>query len=59
MKRYAGLEAVFQPSFRRRASTLHDQARRAAAFTSFRADQELQGDPPDIALKWLRQSGLA
>lgn len=38
----------------------HDQARyRAAAFTSFGADQELQGDPPDIALRWLRESGLA
>ena len=37
----------------------HDQARyRAAAFTEFNADQELQGDPPDIALRWLRQAGL-
>lgn len=37
----------------------HDQARyRAAAFTAFRANQELQDDPPDIALRWLRQAGL-
>ncbi|MET4297155.1 hypothetical protein ABIB06_007930 [Bradyrhizobium sp. LB8.2] len=38
----------------------HDQARyRAAAFTSFRAEQELEGEATDIALRWLRQSGLA
>jgi hypothetical protein len=37
----------------------HDQARyRAAAFTAFSTDQEIQGDPPDIALRWLRQAGL-
>jgi hypothetical protein len=37
----------------------HDQARyRAAAFVAFSADQELQVDPPDIALSWLRQAGL-
>jgi hypothetical protein len=36
----------------------HDQARyRAAAFTAFHADQELQGDPPEIAVRWLRQAG--
>lgn len=38
----------------------HDQARYcAAAFTSFRAGQELEGDPQVIALRWLRQSGPA
>ncbi|MBK3665085.1 hypothetical protein JJE66_28115 [Bradyrhizobium diazoefficiens] len=38
----------------------HDQARyRAAAFKSFHAAQELENDPADIALRWLRQSGLA
>ncbi|OSI78625.1 hypothetical protein BSZ22_02630 [Bradyrhizobium canariense] len=38
----------------------HDQARyRAAAFTSFRTEQELKGEATDIALRWLRQSGLA
>ncbi|MCP3476505.1 hypothetical protein NLM33_40560 [Bradyrhizobium sp. CCGUVB1N3] len=38
----------------------HGQARyHAAAFTSFRAAHELEGDPADIALRWLRRSGLA